>query len=174
MHARAENFVFRISAHSLSEHRFSQFSHYFIDKNGEIADFFIHILRQKNPCTHFVTHCATMCYSGAGRGGGFLNLTFVKKMLRKACEIGFFYYFCSGEKSKCLRNFVKFMMSFVFLFAKQTTNSSHHGAYSPTPLMVVARAVILILRCSSGFVRMCVRFCSCCLPIKSELRRAKF
>lgn len=42
MHARAENFVFRISAHSLSEHRFSQFSHYFIDKNGEIADFLVH------------------------------------------------------------------------------------------------------------------------------------
>lgn len=37
-----EKFRFRISAHSLSEHRFSYFSLIFIDKNGEIADFFIH------------------------------------------------------------------------------------------------------------------------------------
>ena len=41
-------------------------------------------------------------------------LTFVKKMLKNACEINNFYYFCIGKESDLMRIVVKVMTSFVF------------------------------------------------------------
>ena len=88
-------------------------------KSAYLLIFYSTFFTPKIPRTYFVTHCVTMCYSGAGRGGGFLIPTFVKKMLKNACAFNNFYYFCIGKESDLMRIVVKIMISFVFSFHPQ-------------------------------------------------------